>query len=172
MAVTPQSSAGARSRLVPFEPGWAELIASWIHTTEEAYWLAPKTRPPLTATAILRWHRPDGAPFVLCATERLQPVAYGELNPLRMQGREYWLGHLIVDPELRGRRYGLALTRALLREAFEHRGARRVTLVVFPENTTAICCYHAAGMRIDGYEWHDFPLFGRRECLIRFASTG
>jgi len=146
------------------------LIVTWVQDAQEAYWLAPKTRPPLTPTSVVRWRQPDHDPYMLLAPEREEPVAYGELNRMTAPPRHYWLGHLIVDPAWRGRGCGVQLTRLLLREAFEMRGARRVTLVVFPENRRALACYRAAGMHDDGYEWHSFPVFGTRECLVRLAA--
>ncbi len=158
-------------RLLPFQPAWAELVVSWVQDAREAYWLAPLTAPPLTPVEVLRWHKPDHNPFALVVQHNPDPIGYGEVNRLEGRNREYWLGHLIVDPRRRGKGYGAQLTRLLLREAFEERGARRVTLVVFPHNEAARACYRAAGMREDGYEWHTFPAYGRRESLVRFAAT-
>jgi RimJ/RimL family protein N-acetyltransferase len=158
-------------RLVPFEPRWAAAVASWPRDAREAYWLAPKTRPPLTADEVLRWRKPDHDPYMLLLPERDEPVGYGELNRVTGVRRQYWLGHLVVATAERGRGLGLQLTRLLLQEAFAQRGARRVTLVVFPDNLAALRCYRAAGMLDDGYEWHRFPAYGRRECLLRLAAV-
>jgi RimJ/RimL family protein N-acetyltransferase len=166
-----RSDRPASCRLAPFDPAWAKLLISWVHDEREMYWLAPKTPPPLTIGEILGWRRPDHDPYALLLPGRPEPIGYGELNPMTGARREYWLGHLIVDPAFRGRGYGAQLTRLLLQEAFEQRGARRVTLVVFPDNQPALACYRAAGMRDDGHEWHTFPAYGRQECLIRLAAT-
>lgn len=173
MAAIPQARDGSDRpcRLAPFAPVWAELVVSWVRDAREAYWLAPKSRPPLTATEILRWARPDHEPYMLLQGEQVAPIGYGELNRLVGGRRQYWLGHLVVDPALRGRGYGVQLTALLLQEAFEQRGARRVTLVVFPDNTAALACYRAAGMVEDGREWHTFPAYGRREGLVRLAAA-
>jgi len=157
--------------LVPFEPVWAELVLSWVRDAQEMYWLAPKTVPPLTVAEILSWKRPGHSPYLLMQPGRPQPLGYGELNRMSDAPRQYWLGHLIVDPAERGKGHGKELTRLLLREAFDQRGARRVTLVVFPENRAAVACYRAAGMREDGHEWHAFPAYGREECLLRLAAV-
>lgn len=159
-------------RLVEFDPAWAEHVVRWVRDERESYWLAPKSTPPLTAREILGWRKPDHHPYMLVLPARAAPIAYGELNRLSGARRCYWLGHLIVDPEYRGQGWGVALTRALLDEAFQQRGARRVTLIVFPENTRAVACYRAAGLREDGHEWHTFTAHGRRECLIRMAAGG
>jgi len=173
MAAPPNAHthAATRCQLARFEPAWAELVISWVRGRREMYWLAPKTVPPLTTSEILRWRQPGHDPYELLEQGSQAPVAYGELNRLTGQRRQYWLGHLIVDPRQRGRGLGTELTRRLLREAFRQRGAERVTLVVFPDNQRAISCYVAAGMREDGVEWHEFPAYGRRECLVRFVAT-
>jgi ribosomal protein S18 acetylase RimI-like enzyme len=59
----------------------------------------------------------------------------------------------------------------LLHRAFHLRGARRVSLVVFPENRVAVACYRAAGMHDDAFETHYFPAYRRRARLLRLAAT-
>ena len=158
-------------RLAPFDAAWAERITAWVRTPQETYWLAPKTAPPLTAADLLAWRGPGHTPHLLVVPGRPAPLGYGELNHLDHGRREYWLGHLIVDPTERGQGLGVQLTRLLLTQAFESRGAKRVTLVVFRENEVALRCYRAAGMCDDGYEWHAFPAYDRRECLVRLAAV-
>ncbi|HPM22844.1 MAG TPA: GNAT family N-acetyltransferase [Phycisphaerae bacterium] len=173
MTVNPRTrdDATPACRLTPFTPDWAPTVVRWVRDAQEAYWLAPKTPPPLTAAQILGWRKPEHCPYLLFAADHALPVAYGELNRLHGVRRQYWLGHLIVDAARRRRGYGVQLTRHLLHEAFVQRGAHRVTLVVFAENTAALACYRAAGMRDDGFEWHTFPAYGRRECLLRLAAS-
>lgn len=109
--------------------------------------------------------------MVLVEPDRTEPLAYGEVNLLNERRREYWLGHLIVDPRQRGRGVGRWLAELLLQEAFDRLGARRVSLVVFPENRSAIACYRAAGMRDEGFETHYFPPYRRWERLLRLIAT-
>ncbi len=167
----PRREPAPHCRLAPFELVWAARVISWVRDAREAYWLAPMSRPPLQPDEMLRWREPGHEPYLLWEIGGNGPIGYGELNRLGTGRRLYWLGHLIVDSSQRGRGYGVQLTRLLLEEAFQQRGARRVTLVVFPENRAAVACYHAAGMLDDGYEWHTFPAYGRRECLLRLAAT-
>ena len=173
MAVHPASSPQhvADTRLVKFDPAYADYVVRWVHGAREAFWLAPRTRPPLTAEKICAWQRDGRRPLMLIGPDRTIPLAYGELNILRRQRGEYWLGHLIVDPDLRGQKLGLRLTQLLLRRAFELHGATSVSLVVFPDNPAAIACYRSAGMRDVGSEYHFFPPYERRERLLRFVIT-
>lgn len=156
-------------RLQTFHPGYAGLVVSWVVDPREAYWLAPRSRPPLTVSSVLEWLGPGRQSFLLLEAGQGQPVGYGEINALDVRARRYWLGHLIIDPERRGRGLGAALTRLLLERAFRDLRAREVSLVVFPENAAAIGSYRAAGMYDDGEEIHDFPSYGLRARMLRMA---
>jgi RimJ/RimL family protein N-acetyltransferase len=48
-------------------------------------------------------------------------------------------------------------------------GARRISLVVFPENKAAVRCYEQAGFRAESHETHYFPIYVRRARLLRMA---
>lgn len=173
MAQQPTSSRSQpRYRLRPFAPEHAALVASWAQDPTEAEWVAPRTEPPLTAEKVLDWLRPGTQPFELAAGADDRPAAYGELNVLRERRREYWLGHLVVDPQQRGRGLGALLTRLLIERGLRWHAARRVTLVVFPENAAAIAAYQNAGMRLDGFETHYFQAYDREVQLVRFEARG
>lgn len=158
-------------RLTAFDDRYAERVVSWVRGSQEAHWLAPRTPPPLTGDKVRAWARPGRGPFMLVTRDDPEPLAYGELNVLPRKRREYWLGHLIVDPRQRGRGLGRQLTEMLLYRAFHVQDARLVSLVVFPENLAAIASYRSAGMRADGYETHNFAPRNRRERLLRFIAT-
>ena len=140
-------SVGEGWRLAPFRPWHAQTIARWIQTTQQLRWLAPSTRPPLTAEKILAWKKSGGDAFVLVKGGDGSPLGYGEINPMRRGGEHVWLGHVIVRPDRRGRGMGSILLRALLAEAFEQRNATRVALIVYPDNLPALRCYRRAGFR-------------------------
>jgi ribosomal protein S18 acetylase RimI-like enzyme len=174
MAVRPDTTSAAADpcRLAPFQVAYADRVLSWIRTAEEAFWLAPRTKPPLTAEEVLHWQTPGHRAFLLYRRRDAEPRGYGELNQLQGFHDRYWLGHLIVDPDCRGAGLGRQLTRLLLAEAFQRHRARDVTLVVFPDNRQAIACYRAAGMRTAGYETHDFPAYQKRVRLLRMVADG
>ena len=173
MAVEPirKARADCSLRLDSFDPALADVVASWVRDEHEARLLAPATRPPLTARRVLDWAGPGREPLSLWEPDVAGPIGYGELNVLHNRRREFWLGHLIVDPVHRGRGFGTWLTRLLLRRAFSRKNARRVTLVVVPENEPAIASYRAAGMRPDGHETHAFPASDDRIRLLRMVAT-
>jgi RimJ/RimL family protein N-acetyltransferase len=166
----PAKTRAAAYRLEVFEPVYAALVASWVCDAREAYWLAPKTAPPVTAEHVRGWNCPGHEQLQLVARRGGGPVAYGELNVLDAERGLYWLGHLIVDPRRRGHGVGRALTLALLARAFTNYAARQVTLVVFPDNAAARACYRKAGLHEDGWEVHRLPPYRRRVRLLRMSS--
>ncbi len=170
MAALPERQArSSPCELRAFDPQFADQVVSWSQDAQEAYWLAPKTTPPVRTNDVLSWQVPEHEPFLMWAAGYSVPVGYGELNRLSRVRRRYWLGHLIVSPDRRGRGYGRELTRLLLEQAFLVHRAIEVTLVVFPENRSAIACYRSAGMVDDGFEMHSFPAYGRTERLLRMV---
>lgn len=160
-------------RLDAFDPAQVDRVLSWVGGDFEAFRLAPRTPKPLTCESILSWRGVSGSlALQLVIVGESAPVAYGEVNRLNDRGDEYWLGHLIVDPARRGEGFGYELTRLLLHRAFARLGARRVSLVVFPDNERAISVYKAAGMYCEGYELHTFDVHGGiSERLLRMAVS-
>lgn len=161
-----------RLRLDPFFSQAAETVASWVRTEQDAFWLAPSSPPPITAATIRGWQSPGRQPMLLTDAEAGVIVGYGELNTLNISERSFWLGHLIIDPAQRGRGCGKQLTRLLLVHAFHRHAARKVTLIVFPENRHAIAAYRAAGLLDECYEEHEFPAYRLRKELLRMTATG
>jgi RimJ/RimL family protein N-acetyltransferase len=171
MAIEPVARQDTRGfMLEEFAPPHAQSIATWVTGAEDLMWLAPRTFPPLDAAKVCGWAAPGHQCFTMTHAIRPEPVGYGEINVLNMRRREYWLGHLVIAPAARGRGLGTILTRLLLGRAFVNCGARRVTLVVFPENKAAIRAYQAAGFRSDGYELHHFPPYQRAVELLRMEA--
>lgn len=159
------------ARLRAFDPADAETVVGWISSLDEAYLVAPRTPPPITAISIRAWRGPGHHPFILVDCHTAEAIGYGEVNLLNARRREYWLGHLIIAPAQRGRGYGVALTRRLLEFAFVRCNASAASLVVFQDNERAIRSYRAAGMVDDGYEQHHFPAYGKQESLLRLRCT-
>ena len=165
----PQRPQLGAPRLARFDPAWAVEIPGWIRNPQETYWLAPHSPPPITAAEVVRWQTPAHVGHFLCMPDSPRPVGYGEVNCLNEKERRYWLGHLIIDPEYRGRGLGRELTWLLIRRALDHHAARSVTLVVFPDNHAAIAAYRAAGMSDDGSEAHTFENYGTTVLMRRMA---
>jgi len=153
--------------LAKFEPWHAFDVARWSRTSQDLWWLAPNTPPPLTVSKVLGWKRDHGAAFVLRTHEDDTPLGYAELNPMRDDRTHFWLGHIVVRPDRRGGGLGRALMRCLLKEAFEQRAAERLSLIVFPDNLPAIRCYQAVGFTSIADEFHRFRGAGLKHRLHR-----
>ncbi len=145
----------AKVILIPFEPRHALHIARWA-SGDDLRWLAPNTPPPLTASKVLSWKKENGEALVLATANDLTPFGYGELNLMRNRENCFWLGHIVVRPDLRRRGIGALLLRGLVARAFDHHRAERVSLIVFPDNEAAIRCYRRSGFVKTGDEFHQF----------------
>lgn len=168
-ACMPTQIETARLGLVRFSPAHAPHIAGWVETDQELHWLAPNTPGPLTAEKVIGWKNPGGTALVALDAEGIAPVGYGELNPMKGDARHVWIGHVVVSPSLRGSGIGQTFVRALLTYAFETIRAQRVTLVVFPENRSALRCYESVGFTIVQEERHRFGTPGKRHRLLRLT---
>lgn len=167
--------------LRPFESAFADTVVSWIATDRDLLWLAPRTEPPLTRQKVIDWNGERNTMHLLFADGQPVPCAYGETNRMQRKPGQIWLGHLIVDPEIRGRGIGLGLVRLLLEKAFEMRDVKAVALVVFPANLPAIRCYLNAGFTQTRDEYHRFRPdrkhrmirmdLARQDWLMRDAAT-
>jgi hypothetical protein len=91
MAVRPDTTSAAADpcRLAPFQVAYADRVLSWIRTAQEAFWLAPRTKPPLTAEEVLHWQTPghqrvSAVPPARCGAARLRRAqpATGLSRPL------------------------------------------------------------------------------------------
>ncbi len=151
-----------------FDPRYADAVADWVGSTEELHRLAPSTKPPLTAAKVIRWPQPGGRAFILLDREGGEPVAYGELNPMRNTADQYWLGHVIVSPAHRGQGLGEFFVLQLVTYARDSLCATKLSLVVFPENDAAIGCYLGVGFTNKGEEFHQFNGVGPKHRLLRF----
>lgn len=157
-------------KLVPFTNPFGDRIASWVRSEEDLRWLAPGTSPPLTSAKIAAWTKPGGEAVLGFEGRSKDPLCYGELNPMRLEADHFWIGHIIVDPNLRGCGIGRQFVQMLLAQASGNHKARKVSLVVFPENQAAIHCYESCGFQLVGDECHRFAVGGPKERLLRFEA--
>lgn len=157
--------------LKPFESRYAELIVSWVPSARELFVLAPGTEPPLTVEKVKGWTKERDDPLFLWRTGDLEPVGYAELNPMPRGSSELWIGHLIVPEPLRGQGIGHAFVLHLLKCAFQHSGASRVSLVVFPENEVAVHCYLKVGMVQDGVQLKSFDHMPGEHKMLKMTMT-
>ncbi len=153
----------SRCCLSAFDVLHAPAVASWITSDRELTWLAPATPPPLTAAKVAAWGRGQSHRLLLWIEASADPVGYAELNKMPRRPDRMWIGHCVLDPNYRGRGLGKRFVQALCCRAFRELAAIDVSLVVIPENRSAIACYQKCGMIIDGRERKHFETT-RRSC--------
>lgn len=155
--------------LGPFEKVMAPLVARWARDDQELFWLAPKTPPPLSTAKVIAWATPDGRPMLFYRDEKPEPLGYLELNPMPADWGHYWLGHCVIRPEQRGTGIGRHMISLTIEYAFRVRRAYRVSLVVFPENVSAIRCYRRAGFIDAGDQWKFFATTGQQHRMLQMT---
>ena len=154
--------------LSAFDNLFAAQVARWTTSDDELCWLAPGTRPPLTAAKVSSWRREGGRPILFWAGGP-DPVGYGELNQMPHESTAYWIGHFVIQPAARGRGLSHIFFRGLISYAFESLRAGEVLLVVFPENAPAIRCYQRNGLVITGRESKYFKSTNRQHEFLRMT---
>lgn len=156
--------------LADFDRLMAPLIAAWVRSAQELFWLAPSTVVPLTAAKVVAWPGAEGSPRLFRRDAMVEPLGYCELNPMPGQQGHYWLGHCLIRPDQRGTGLGRIMIDLLLDEAFR-RSAYRVSLMVFPENLGAYRCYLSAGMREAGDQFKHFPTSNKRHRMVQMTIS-
>jgi len=166
MAVAPIHGT-QRVWVLPFSDRFVGMILRWVRTTRELKRLAPSTPWPLTVDKIRAWRRKGAVAYGLHTRRDGAPVGYAELNPMDSRPGQYWLGHVVIEPALQGRGLGRRFTEELARIVFQTHRATRLVLVVFPDNVSAIRCYHSAGFKTVAVEHHAFGDDSRKHELLR-----
>lgn len=148
------------------------MVASWVQTPEELRWLAPRTSPPLTQVKVVNWTRKTGKAFLFFKAQEPVPCGYGELNPMKGDPSHHWIGHVLIDSERRRQGLGHRLTDLLTEKAFGDLEAKKVSLVVFPQNKPALECYLKCGFKVVAEEFHRFESRSEPERMIRLGKEG
>ena len=157
--------------LAPFDRLMAPVVAGWARDGRDLFWLAPSTPAPLTAAKVVGWAGPDGGPRLFRRDDVLEPLGYLELNPMPGQPGHHWLGHCVIRQDQRGTGLGRLMIQLVLTEAFEARGARQISLMVFPENLAAYRCYVRTGFHEINNQYKYFPTTGRQYRMVQMSLT-
>lgn len=83
--------------------------------------------------------------MIICETQGDRPVGSVYLRDIDRQHKKAEYGIFIGDDGARGKGYGTAAARLMIRYAFEEMGLHRLFLRAFADNTQAICSYEKAG---------------------------
>ena len=154
-----------------FDPLFAPVVASWVQTPAELRWLAPRTPHPLTPVKVVNWTKKTGEAFLLFQPQEALPCGYGELNPMKGDPSHLWIGHILIDSQRRREGLGRLLTDLLTRKAFEDENAKKVSLVVFPDNKPALDCYVKCGYKIVAEEFQRFDSRTGPERMVRLGKV-
>lgn len=155
--------------LCDFDALFAPTVASWVRSDRELLWLAPRTLPPLTAAKVMAWGRDRSNRMLLWDAASATPIGYTELNEMPNERDHLWIGHFLLAPHLRGRGLGKQFVCATLARGFLDFEAREVSLVVFPENHSAIRVYECGGMKAVGREFKYFKESRTRHEFVRMS---
>jgi ribosomal protein S18 acetylase RimI-like enzyme len=131
--------------LAAFESQWASAVVDMVVDDHELFMLAPKSMPPLTAEKVRAWAGPGCTQMLLYHRTSPKPLGYVELNTMPSASRHLWMGHCIIRPDRRGTGLGWRMVEMVVEMAFAKCKANVLSLVVFPENQSAIRCYRSAG---------------------------
>jgi RimJ/RimL family protein N-acetyltransferase len=115
------------------------------------------------------WVGTDGGPRLFRRDGLFEPLGYLEVNPMPGQPGHHWLGHCVIRPEHRGTGLGRVMIELALTEAFEVRGARQISLMVFPENLVAYRCYLRTGFREINDQYKYFATTGKRYRMVQMG---
>jgi RimJ/RimL family protein N-acetyltransferase len=114
-------------------------------------WAGPGFEYPLTRDQLLAYVRSAGdSKQILAATDSAgEMIGMAELTILRQHDLGL-IGRVLVLPAVRGRGFGTALMREVVRLGFDVLNLHRLQLAVFDFNQAAIRCYERIGFVREG----------------------
>lgn len=126
-----------------------KFVEEWVNDKRvHVLWSAGRLPCPLTREALEEFLERDAAEWGGCAYTATQedgtPVGFFCYS-INLQDNAGFLKFILLDPELRGKGYGVQMIRLALKYAFEITGAEIVRLNVFHVNEAALGCYRKAG---------------------------
>lgn len=136
--------------LRPYAPSDAATVTSWLKSEYlMRQWGADRyERYPVTPDDMNSYHQRhvDGVKSrAMIMIEGKEVIGYITLRIPDNEPSEQRIGFVIVDDSRRGRGLGKALVNMAADYAFKRLGAKKVSLGVFENNTSAIRCYESAG---------------------------
>ncbi len=153
--------------LRPFNPNDAETILSWCKDKHAfQLWSADRYKDfPAQPEEMMEQYE-GGNMYPLTAV--IDDIIVGHIL-LRFPSEDKSLirfGFVVVDDTKRGKGYGQQMLQLAIEYAQQELGARRITLGVFCENSSALDCYKSVGFRItgkdsytiDGEEWKGYEM--------------
>lgn len=104
--------------------------------------------------------------MVICETEGGRPVGSVYLRDIDRRHNKAEYGIFIGGEGARGKGYGTAAARLMIRYAFEELGLHRLFLRAFADNEQAIRSYEKAGFEREAYLREDVCIEGRYRDIV------
>ena len=148
------SSASPTLTLCALQPADCDRLLSWIDSSD-ALWQWSGARSftwPLDRGQLLRdvaAHAGSAVGLFAGLDEEGEMVAHVLIDAQHYHGLGL-IGRVAVAPEQRGRGYGIALMRAVVRHGFDELGLHRLQLTVYTFNVAAIATYRSVGFVVEG----------------------
>ncbi|UCC43538.1 MAG: GNAT family N-acetyltransferase [Candidatus Zixiibacteriota bacterium] len=140
-------SVDAKADIVPYTSEYSVTVRSWIDSPETLQSLCRSDEFPPAQDIVDSWQLPTVSAYILFAERK--PVAYGEILHRKLE-RAFEIAHLIVDPSLRSRGYGIKMLKLLYDRAAVKPGITKVLINIHTPNEEALGCYLKAGFELVG----------------------
>ena len=142
-------------KLRPYKRNDASKVASWITSEKEFYeWSAGKLGDyPATADMLNAFSEKiadDDSCYQMIAADDNEAIGYLIIRYPENNQRLVRIGFVLLDPQRRGRGYGIGMVGLALRYSFDILKAKKVTLGVFENNEIALKTYKSAGFSETG----------------------
>lgn len=146
--------------LRPYRAEDCAAIIKWIQDDRtHAFWCANLLPYPLDEASFERvraeMEQKQGKRSFTVTTDDGDLAGYFFMN-VDTDDNSAFLGFVIVNHEMRGKRYGIKMLRLIKEYAFSVVGVERIRLRVFDVNEAAIHCYEKAGFTAVGHESEAF----------------
>ena len=156
-------------RLRPYKPSDADkLLSWWTEVPEEIFvmWSNGKFVYPLTMEQLedyfQTWCVDEENGWLMTALDEAgNPVGHFIMRLADYESESIRFGFIIVDPNARGKGYGTAAAKLMIRYCFEELKLHRLFLRVYAENEQAIRSYEKAGFVKEAYLHDDVFVNGR-----------
>lgn len=163
-------------RIRPFKISDAPYIVNWFND-ERVFkmWSADKFNYPLTIEELANYmqlYEQDEFGWIFVALdEKGIPVGHFLVRMADYKKESVHLGFIVVDPEIRGKGYGVEMVKLAVKYAFEMLKVKRVTLGVFDVNPGAEACYKKVGFVTETYHKDIFTYGNEKWGIFNMAIT-
>ncbi|QEH70381.1 GNAT family protein [Cellulosilyticum sp. ST5] len=143
-------------RLRPFKMRDAAYLVNWLKDERSfKMWSADKFDYPLSVEQLKNYkemYEEDEFGWIFVALDdKGIPVGHFLMRMADYEKNSVHLGFIIVDPNIRGKGYGVEMVSLGVKYAFEILKVKRVTLGVFDVNPVAEACYKKVGFVTETY---------------------